>query len=110
MTAAYTIVHDLAHQLEPPAEATVSRTVHQDERLKVVLFHFSAGQELSEHTASTPAIMHFLDGDADVMLGGDALVVSNGSWIHMPAQLPHSIRAKTRVVMLLLLLKQLPTA
>lgn len=110
MTAPYTVVHDLAHQLEPPVDGTLSRTIHQDERLKAVLFHFSAGQELSEHTASTPAVMHFLEGDADVTLGGDVAVASAGTWIHMQAQLPHSIRAKTHVVMLLLLMKQLQTA
>jgi quercetin dioxygenase-like cupin family protein len=106
MTAPYTVVHDLAHQLELPFDGTLSRTIYQDERLKAILFHFSAGQELSEHTASTPAVMHFLEGDADVMLGDDAIVASAGTWIHMPAQLPHSIRAKTHVVMFLLLMKQ----
>jgi quercetin dioxygenase-like cupin family protein len=105
MTAPYTVVHDLAHQMEPPVDGTLSRTIHQDEHLKAVLFHFSAGQELSEHTASTPAIMHFLEGDADVTLGGDVVAASAGTWIHMQAQLPHSIRAKTHVVMLLLLMK-----
>ena len=71
---------------------------------------FSAGQELSEHTASTPAVMHFLEGDAHVTLGGDPIVASAGTWIHMQAQLPHSIRAKTHVAMLLLLMKQPQTA
>ncbi len=110
MSAPYTILHDLAHQLEPPVDGTLSRTIHQDDRLKAVLFHFSAGQELSEHTASTSAIMHFLEGDADVTLGSDVVVASAGTWIHMQAQLPHSIRAKTHVVMLLLLMKQPQTA
>ena len=106
MSAPYTILHDLAHQMEPPVDGTLSRTIHQDERLKAVLFHFSAGQELSEHTASTPAVMHFLEGDADVTLDGDVVATSAGTWIHMQAQLPHGIRAKTHVVMLLLLMKQ----
>src|SRR6185503_5891705 len=106
MTTPYTVVHDLAHQMEPPVDGTLSRTIHQDERLKAVLFHFSAGQELSEHTASTPAVMHFLEGDADVTLGSDVVVANAGTWIHMQSQLSHSIRAKTNVVMLLLLMKQ----
>src|SRR6188768_664005 len=110
MTSPYTLIRDLVHQMESPVDGTLSRTIHQDERLKAVLFHFSAGQELSEHTASTPAVMHFLEGDADVMLGADGLAASAGTWIHMPAQLPHSIRAKTHVVMLLLLMKQPQTA
>jgi quercetin dioxygenase-like cupin family protein len=110
MTTPYTLIRDLAHQMESPVDGTLSRTIHQDERLKAVLFHFSVGQELSEHTASTPAIMHFLEGDADVTLGGDVVAASAGTWIHMQAQLPHSILAKTHVVMLLLLLKQLQTS
>ena len=110
MTTPYTVVRDLVHQMESPVDGTLSRTIHQDERLKAVLFHFSAGQELSEHTASTPAIMHFLEGDADVTLGGDVVVASAGTWIHMQAHLAHSIRAKTHVVMLLLLMKQPQTA
>ena len=80
MTAPYTIVQDLAHQMEPPVDGTLSRTIHQDDRLKAILFHFSTGQELSEHTASTPAVMHFLEGDADVTLGGDVAVASAGTF------------------------------
>ena len=61
MTTPYELLTDLASQIEVPTDGTLSRTIHQDERLKAVLFHFSAGQELSEHTASTPAVMHFLE-------------------------------------------------
>ena len=58
------------------------------------------------YTATMPAIMHFLSGEADVTLSSDRLNATAGSWIYMPAQLPHSISAKTPLVMLLLLLKQ----
>ena len=105
MTTSYELLTDLGSQIAVPTNGTLSRTIHQDERLKVVLFAFSAGQELSEHTASTPAIMHFLSGDADVTLGDEKASASAGTWIHMAAQLPHSIRTKTPVVMLLTLLK-----
>ena len=105
MTNDYITLNDLARQVELPKDGTMSRTLQQDERSKVVLFAFSAGQELSEHTAATPAIMHFLEGEADLTLGSDTLTASAGSWIHMPPQLPHSIHAKTAVVMLLTLLK-----
>ena len=105
MTDAYTLVANLASEIEPPTDGTLSRTVFQDARLKAIIFGFSAGQELSEHTASSPAIIHFLRGEADVTLGPDRLSACAGTWIHMPAQLPHSIRTKTPVVMLLLLIK-----
>jgi quercetin dioxygenase-like cupin family protein len=105
MAIPHTLFADLAKQVEPPADGTLSKTIFQDDGLKVVLFGFAAGQELSEHTASTPAIMHFLNGESDVTLGADKISANAGTWIHMPAQLPHSIRTKTPVVMLLLLLK-----
>jgi quercetin dioxygenase-like cupin family protein len=105
MGNAYTFHADLNRPLELPADGTMSRTLLQDERTKVVLFNFCAGQELSEHTAATPAIMHFLAGEAEVTLGPDAVTATAGTWIHMPPQLPHSIRANTPVVMLLTLLK-----
>jgi quercetin dioxygenase-like cupin family protein len=96
---------DVAKEISPPPDGTLSRTIHQDDHLKAVLFGFAPGQELSEHTASRPAVMHFLSGEADVTLGPDSIEASSGTWIHMPPELPHSIRAKTEVKMLLLLLK-----
>lgn len=102
---AYTYCANLAAEVEPPADGTFSRTIYQDERLKVVLFGFASGQELSEHTASTPAIMHFLKGEAKITLGGDTVSAVSGTWIHMMPNLQHSIHANTPASMLLLLLK-----
>jgi quercetin dioxygenase-like cupin family protein len=106
MPTPYTHLANLAKEIEPPENGTLSRTIYQDERLKAVLFGFGAGQELSEHTSSTPAVMQFLSGEAEVILGGDSIAATSGAWIHMPAHLPHAILAKTPVTMLLLMLKQ----
>jgi quercetin dioxygenase-like cupin family protein len=104
-TTPYTIVHDIDDPSKTPADGTLSRTLHQDKRLKAVLFNFAAGQELSEHTASMPAVVHILQGEAELTLGGDRITARNGTWIHMPAHLPHSIHAATPLTLLLLLLK-----
>src|SRR5262245_7279538 len=101
----YTLFLDLAKEVAPPQDGILSRTMFQDEKTKVVLFRFGTGHEMSEHTASKPAIMHFLQGEANVTLGSDTHAVSAGAWMHMPPNLPHSIQAKTPTVMLLLLLK-----
>ena len=98
-------VVQLLDSVSPPEDGIISRTVYQDERLKAVLFGFGAGQELSEHTASKPAVMHFLSGEAAVTLGGEPLAARPGTWVHMAAGLSHSIAAQTPTVMLLLLLK-----
>jgi quercetin dioxygenase-like cupin family protein len=88
-----------------PAESIVSRTLYGDEQVKAVLFTFAPGQELSEHTASTPAILHLLQGEAELTLGGQAQTAGPGTWVHMPARLPHALVARTEVTMLLLLLR-----
>jgi quercetin dioxygenase-like cupin family protein len=89
---------------EIPVDSIVSKTLYKDENLKVVFFGFAAGQELSEHTAATPAIIHFLKGEAKLTLGKDAREAKAGTWVHMPPQLPHTIHAETPVMMLLYLL------
>ena len=105
MTTPYKFITDLARQIEVPEDGTLSRTLFQDDNAKVVLFGFAAGQELSEHTASMPAILQFLEGEAEVGLGNDCVAANAGDWIHMAAGLTHSIVAKSSVVMLLVLLK-----
>jgi len=105
MTTTYTHFSDLAKETQPPDKGILSRTLYNDDRLKVVLFGYAHAEELSEHTASMPAVLHFLQGEAKLTLGDDTLEARPGTWVHMPAGLRHSIQAKTPVVMLLLLLK-----
>lgn len=102
----YTYIANVSELLpDIPADSIISRTVYTDKQVRAVLFGFAAGQELSEHTASQPAIIHILSGEAQLTLGDDTVVASTGTWAHMPANLRHSIVAKTSVSMLLLLFK-----
>jgi quercetin dioxygenase-like cupin family protein len=105
MPTNYTHFLDVAKEAEPPADGILSRTIFQDDRVKVVLFGFGQGQELSEHTASKPAMLYFVKGEATVGLGDDIHEALPGTWVHMAAGLKHAIKAKTPVVMLLTLLK-----
>ncbi len=106
MSTDYTYLSNLSDLLpDIPADSILSRTFYTDDHVKVMLFGFAAGQELSEHTASQPAILHFLEGEAHLTLGDDTMDAGPGTWVHMPPQLSHSILAKTPVVMLLLLFK-----
>jgi quercetin dioxygenase-like cupin family protein len=106
MSSPYAYFADLQQQIpQIPADSIVSRTLHSDDDVKVILFGFAAGQELSEHTAAMPAMLYFVQGDANLTLGEDSLAAQAGTLAHMPAHLPHSIVAKTPVVMLLLLFK-----
>lgn len=105
VTETYTHFRDLANEIQPPEKGILSHTLYKDDRLKVVMFGFAAGEELSEHTASMPAVLHFLQGEASVGLADDKHEAKPGTWIHMPAGLKHRIHAQTPVVLLLYLLK-----
>jgi quercetin dioxygenase-like cupin family protein len=88
-----------------PEDSIVSRTIHNDEQIKIILFGFAPNQELSEHTASMPAIIEILYGEFQIQLGEDLIEAEAGAWIHMPANLTHSLVAKSKAKMLLTLLK-----
>jgi len=101
----FTLHPDLTSLVTIPDDGTISRTVFQDDHLKAVLFGFAAGQELSEHTAAVPAVLHFLSGQARVTVAGESTTAGPGTWVHMDARAPHAIYAEQGTVMLLLLLK-----
>jgi quercetin dioxygenase-like cupin family protein len=73
--------------------------------MRVILFGFDTGEELSEHTASVPAVLQIVKGEVELTLGEDTFPASAGAWAHMPANLKHGIIAKTPVVMLLIMAK-----
>ena len=103
-TAAF--IPDLASAQAVPDDGILSRTMYRDETVKAVLVGMDAGQQLSEHTASRPAIVHILQDRGHLTLGDEAYAVGAGAWVHMPARLRHSLRAETPLVLLLLLLGQ----
>lgn len=88
-----------------PEDSILSRTFYKDERLSAVLFSFAAGEELSEHTSTFPAIIQILSGRARLKLGDDESIVETGAWARMSPHLPHTVVAETPVVMLLLMLR-----
>jgi quercetin dioxygenase-like cupin family protein len=100
-------VRDLQSQEQ---NSILSKTLQNDERSKIILFSFAPGQELSAHTAPFPAALFFAKGEAAVKLGDQDHEASEGSFAYMPPNLEHGIRAKTNVIMLLTMFKNLPAA
>ena len=95
----YFVVESLLNQVEIPKDGSVSLTLHHDERVKVVLFGLSAGQELSRNTTAVPAILEIVQGEARVTLDSESKELTRGSWIFLEANLPHAVYAKSEVVM-----------
>jgi quercetin dioxygenase-like cupin family protein len=100
----FTVTENLLTSIEIPRDGTLSRTIHRDDNVKIVLFGFAGGQELSQHTASVPAIIQILSGDIRLTLDGEEKELSSNSWIFMEANVPHAVYAKTDAVMLLTML------
>jgi quercetin dioxygenase-like cupin family protein len=95
----YFVVENLLTQVEIPKDRSVSLTLHHDERVKVVLFGLSAGQELSRNSTAVPAILEIVQGNARVTLDSETKELTQASWIFLEANLPHAVYAKTDVVM-----------
>ena len=54
----YTHVNDLVKEAQPHEKGILSGRLFNDEKVKAVIFGFCQGEELSEHTASMPAVLH----------------------------------------------------
>jgi quercetin dioxygenase-like cupin family protein len=67
----------------------------------VTLFAFDAGEGLSEHTAPFDALVHVLDGEAEIKISGKPFRLKTGEAIIMPANEPHAVKGLTRFKMLL---------
>jgi quercetin dioxygenase-like cupin family protein len=104
----YVYVRDLRQLAKVPENGILSQSLHSDERSKVILFGFAAGQELSAHTAPYPATLTFLKGDALLKLGAAEQEAAVGTFVYMPPYLEHGIKARSEVVMLLTMIKAPP--
>ncbi|MFE1311914.1 cupin domain-containing protein [Streptomyces sp. NPDC058755] len=99
-----TLIQDLAAELPLSEDGTLSRVLYRDDRLRVVGFAFAAGQELTEHTSALPVVIQVVQGRLDLVLGEEKAEATPGTWIHLPARLPHSVRAVEPTIMLLTML------
>ena len=105
--ADFTIIPDIEGMIAGiTPDSIVSRTVYQGPTLRIIVFGFAAGQELSEHTSSKEAVLHFLRGEALVTLGkaaegGETVHAQLGTVIRMKPGLAHTVVAQTDTIMLL---------
>jgi len=86
--------------------SVVSRQVTKADAGNVTLFAFDKDQELSEHTAPFDALVHVLDGEAEIKISGKPFRLKAGDAILMPADEPHAITAIKRFKMLLTMIRK----
>jgi quercetin dioxygenase-like cupin family protein len=85
--------------------AVVSRTIIDRKVGTVTLFAFDEGQGLSEHTAPYDALVHVLEGEAEVIVSSRTVQVKEGEMIILPANKPHAVKAPKRFKMLLTMIR-----
>jgi quercetin dioxygenase-like cupin family protein len=83
----------------------VSKPILRGPGGSATLFAFSEGQELTEHTTPSEAVILVIDGEAAVEVDGKWSRVATGEMIGLPANVPHAVRAEARFKMLLIMVK-----
>ena len=119
------IVKQASSMLQYQAASVVSRVLLKNKGGTVTLFAFSKDEGLSEHTAPFDALVHVIDGEAEIGIApaesgagqnagkgeieiGSALEkfhVRAGEIITLPANRAHAVRAITDFKMLLIMIR-----
>ena len=95
----------LAEAVEVGAGSIVSRTLLENKAGTLTLFAFDAGQALSEHTAPFDAVVQIIEGEAELIIGGETYKAAAGDLVVMPANIPHAVKATAALKMLLTMLR-----
>jgi len=95
----------LKNLVEYASDSIVSKTIVDSSVGTITLFAFDAGQKLSEHISPYNAVVQVIDGTGWFIIDGDAVDVSAGELLIMPADIPHSVQAKEKFKMLLTMIR-----
>ena len=104
-TAPKAEILNMANLVDYQEGSVVSRQITKAEAGNVTLFAFDAGQELSEHTAPFDALVHVVDGEAEIIISGKSFHLKSGDAIVMPADEPHAVKARGQFKMLLTMIR-----
>jgi len=99
------VVFNIADLVEWQKDSVVSRTLIKRDKGTVTLFAFDKDNALSEHTAPFDALVHILDGEAEITIAGEPYTVKAGEAIILPAGRPHAVKARTAFKMLLTMIR-----
>lgn len=110
MDAGRETVVSLSDETRFAPNGVVSRTLLRAENLRVVLFGFAEGQELTEHTSTQHALIQILSGECEFVLRDQPHALKAGDFIYMPPNLRHAVKATKQFSMLLTLSRPVAAA
>jgi quercetin dioxygenase-like cupin family protein len=85
---------DLIAELPVAPRATTSRVVVDTDAVRVVLFAFDTGEELTDHTAAMPVVVTLLDGAIRFRVGDQDHDLAPGDVVYLPAHETHALEAR----------------
>lgn len=99
------VVNGLAEALPVTASATTSRSLVDNDRVRVVAFAFDTGEQLTEHTAAMPAVVQLISGALRFEVAGEAHQLAPGDCAYLAAREPHSLEALEPSLMTLVMIR-----
>lgn len=98
-------VFELASFVNYQEGSVVSRELIRQPGGTVTVFAFDEGQGLSEHRAPFDALVVVIEGLAEVTISGRSYELRGGEMIIMPAGEPHSLKARQKFKMVLVMIR-----
>jgi quercetin dioxygenase-like cupin family protein len=98
-------LYNLNEIIDYSEDSIISRIIAKNDSGSMTLFSFDRGQNLSEHSTPYNAVVQVLDGEVELVIGGESLIARAGETVVMPADVPHAVNSVTRFKMLLTMLK-----
>jgi quercetin dioxygenase-like cupin family protein len=83
-----------------------SRMIINKKAGSITVFSFDENEGLSEHTAPYDAVVTILDGECEVWVAGQTLLMKEGQTIIFPAHVPHALSAVTKFKMTLTMIRE----
>ena len=99
------VVSGLAEDLPITTSATTSRSLVDNDHVRVVAFAFDAGEELTEHTAALPVVVQLLTGAMRFEVAGETHRLAAGDCVYLAAREPHSLEALEPALMTLTMVR-----
>lgn len=99
-------VFSMEGSIEYSSGGVISKQVIKKQSGNVTLFSFDKDQGLTEHTSPFDAMVHVLDGVAEIKIDGEPHILKTGDCIIMPATVPHALHAVEPFKMVLTMIKK----
>lgn len=98
-------IYNFLNEVDYQNGSVVSKVIQKKSSGNVTLFAFDKGEFLSPHSAPYDALVHIVEGSAEVVIDEQSYNLNQNEFIIMPADIRHSVKATEKFKMILTMLK-----